>query len=341
MPKRVSPPVTKRPRFPVHGILLLDKPKGVSSNDALQQVKRLFQALKTGHTGTLDPLASGLLPLMFGEATKFAADLIDASKTYVATARLGFESNTGDAEGQLTLMSAFDQVQALTVERINEVLLTFLGLQQQVPPMYSALKRDGKPLYEYARQGIEVAIEPRQIEIEHLVLLSVDRDPQLQQVNIQFEVKCSKGTYIRTLAQDIGRQLGTGAYLIDLRRTAVGDLRLDDAYTPNALQQVAEQGREPLLSLLQPVDSLLQSLPCIVLNSELAERFNHGQRLSMGTQSAQGRVRVYATANWPLAQRSTENGHTVSTYLLGMGFLHNDGSGNSLLAPDRLIKLET
>ena len=324
----------KAQRYPVNGILLLNKPLGVSSNDALQRTKRLFSALKTGHTGTLDPLASGLLPLMFGEATKCAADLIDAHKTYIAKAKLGFESNTGDAEGTLTQTADTAQLAGLGQGAVEDMLARFVGPLQQVPPMYSALKRDGKPLYEYARQGITLDLEARTIEIESIRLTSFEH--VIDATEIEFEVRCSKGTYIRTLVQDIGRALGCGAYLTGLCRTEVGGLTLAQSFTPEELTEKAQVSREALLGTLLPVDALLQTLPVIVLNDEMSVRFTHGQRLSMGEQTSSGRVRVYKS----LAQ-DLQAAKPVEGLLLGIGFLYNEGSGHSLLAPERLIKLET
>ncbi len=336
----------KRPQYPVHGVLLLNKPLGVSSNEALQRVKRVFSAEKTGHTGTLDPLASGLLPLMFGEATKFAADLLEASKTYRATARLGFESSTGDAEGVLTPCATSQDVLAITPAQVHTVLESMLGEQSQIPPIYSALKHQGKPLYEYARKGEVVEIKPRQIVIESIALLAVrtrtnDADGTTQtHCDIEFDVRCSKGTYIRVLAQDIGRALGCGAYLVGLERTVVGDLHLRNSYTPDQLEALASQGRDTLLATLWPVDTLLQTLPRIVLSPELTARFMHGQRLALGEQNASGRVRVYAV-NASEHTSGTGMSGNESYQLLGTGFLNNDGNGNSLLAPERLIKLES
>lgn len=247
----------------VDGVLLLDKPTGMSSNDALQKARRLFNAEKGGHTGTLDPMASGLLPICFGEATKFGSDLLDADKTYLATLRLGERTDTGDAEGTIV------DVRPVTAkaEHIGPVLQRFLGLQMQTPPMYSALKRNGIPLYRLAREGREVEREPREIRIGGLEAVSVDI-PELT-----LRVRCSKGTYVRVLAEDIGEALGCGAHLTALRREQVGSLDIGDARTLEALSAMDQDGR---LSALAPVDFLLRDLPLVELEQGLLERFGNG-----------------------------------------------------------------
>ena len=216
----------KKPRDLVDGVLLLDKPVGLSSNDALIKAKRVLNAKKAGHTGTLDPFATGLLPLCFGEATKFSQDLLEADKTYEATVHLGIMTTTGDTEGETIEERAVD----VTVGAIEAALARFRGPIFQVPPMYSALKRDGKPLYHYARQGIELEREPRTVTIHSLTLVACDG------MTAELDVACSKGTYIRTLAEDIGRALGCFAHLTALRRTQVGPFSLQGAVTLEALQ---------------------------------------------------------------------------------------------------------
>ena len=211
----------KRTWKQVDGVLLLDKPLGMTSNDALQKARRLFSAAKGGHTGTLDPLATGLLPLCFGEATKFSADLLDADKTYEAVLKLGVTTDSGDAEGQVTSTATVDVNKA----QIAEVLPQFVGDIQQIPPMHSALKRNGRPLYELARKGIEVEREPRAVTIFAIDCLDFSGDL------LTLRVACSKGTYIRVLAADIGKALGCGAHLAALRRTVVGDIRLEKTVT--------------------------------------------------------------------------------------------------------------
>lgn len=263
----------------VDGVLLLDKPLGLSSNDALQKARRLFSAAKGGHTGTLDPMATGLLPLCFGEATKFSADLLDADKTYEAVLRFGVTTDSGDAEGQITATSDVP----VSESALRDVLPGFMGAIQQIPPMHSALKRDGRPLYELARQGIEVERAPRNVSIHAIELLAFGG----RQATIR--VCCSKGTYIRVLAMDIGAVLGCGAHLSALRRTAVGPLTLDGAVTLAALQGQDEADRLPAL---QPVDTLLRSLPSVTLAGEAALRFRHGNPVDM-PPGVSGKIRVY------------------------------------------------
>ena len=300
----------KKKRVPVHGVLLLDKQVGVSSNDALIKAKWLLSALKAGHTGTLDPFATGLLPLCFGEATKFAQDLLDADKTYETVVHLGITTNTGDTEGEAIETKPVD----VTREQIDAVLAQFRGDIMQVPPMYSALKRDGKPLYEYARAGITLEREARPVTI-HLLEFVAYQAPFLT-----LRVQCSKGTYIRALGEDIGAALGCGAHLNALRRIQVGDLFVDSAITIEQLIATEEGARSALLA---PVDALLTSFPALYLSEELARRFLHGQRLALGKENVvipaqEGRVRVYRDAD---------------KALLGTGLLQE----YSILAPERLI----
>lgn len=264
----------------VDGVLLLDKPVGLTSNDALQRARRLFSAAKGGHTGTLDPLASGLLPLCFGEATKFSADLLDADKTYEAILRLGITTDSGDAEGQVVATRPV----AVSPVDIEAALQRFRGDIMQVPPMHSALKRDGKPLYELARQGVEVEREARPVSIRSLDLQSFTGD------NLSLRVRCSKGTYIRVLATDIGEALGCGAYLTALRRTAVADLDLTGAVSLAAVEALPEEERD---NCLQPLDTLLLRLPRVDLDAPAAERFSHGNPV-VAPAGLLGRARVYA-----------------------------------------------
>lgn len=248
----------------IDGVLLLDKPAGMTSNAALQTARRLFAAAKAGHTGTLDPMATGLLPLCFGEATKFAGTLLDADKTYLASVRLGVVTTTGDAEGEVLASST------VTVSRqdVLRVLERFIGEIEQVPPMYSALKREGKPLYRLARQGIEVEREARRVTIHTLRLTAWQAD------RFDIEVSCSKGTYIRTLATDIGYALGCGAHLAALRRTRIGSLDIADAV---ALAEIENTPAEARNRLLLPPDTLLQDLPLASLNEGESERLMRGQ----------------------------------------------------------------
>lgn len=265
----------------VDGVLLLDKPGGITSNLALQKARRLLNAAKAGHTGTLDPIATGLLPLAFGEATKFSADLLEADKEYEATLALGVRTTTADAEGEVVETRPV----AVTRAQLEAVLAGFTGTIEQTPPMHSALKRDGRPLYDYARRGIEIERAPRSVRIERLVLLAFDG------AAARVVVECSKGTYVRTLAEDIGAALGCGAHLAALRRTRVGDLTLERAVTLAVLEVMpAAVRREWLL----PVDALLRDLPRIDLGDRQAALFAHGGQLDVGVlPEGPGRRRVY------------------------------------------------
>ena len=257
-------------RRPVHGVLLLDKPLGLSSNQALQKAKWLLRAEKAGHTGTLDPLATGVLPLCFGAATKFSGLHLDADKTYEATLQLGVTTTTGDAEGEVIERRA---VPAITPEQLEAVRQRFLGRITQVPPMHSALKKDGKALYEYARAGIEVERAPREVEIHalNLALAQVYK----AQAAIKIEVTCSKGTYIRTLGEDIGRALGCGGHLTRLRRTATGPFVAAQCTTLPALEALDDHER---LNLLQPAEALLPDHTAVTLAADDAAKFLTGLR---------------------------------------------------------------
>jgi tRNA pseudouridine55 synthase len=245
-------------------VLLLDKPSGMSSNAALQKARWLFNAEKAGHTGTLDPLATGLLPLCFGEATKFAGELLDAGKSYRATVRLGIVTDTADAEGRVLATQAVTATEADALA----ILPRFTGEIEQVPPMHSALKRDGVPLYELARKGLEVERAPRRVVIHALRLLGWAGD------RFDLEVDCSKGTYVRTLAADIGEALGCGAHLAALRRTRVGMLDLGRAVTLEAIEALPAGERD---GLLLPADALLADLPLAEVDARETERLRHGQ----------------------------------------------------------------
>ena len=257
-------------RRPVHGVLLLDKPLGLSSNQALQKAKWLLRAEKAGHTGTLDPLATGVLPLCFGAATKFSGLHLDADKTYEATLQLGVTTTTGDAEGEVIERRA---VPAITPEQLEAVRQRFLGRITQVPPMHSALKKDGKALYEYARAGIEVERAPREVAIHalNLALAQVDQ----AQAAIKIEVTCSKGTYIRTLGEDIGQALGCGGHLTRLRRTATGPFVAAQCTTLPALEALDDDER---LNLLQPAEALLPDHTAVTLAADDAAKFLTGLR---------------------------------------------------------------
>ncbi|MDQ3187364.1 MAG: tRNA pseudouridine(55) synthase TruB, partial [Pseudomonadota bacterium] len=245
---------------------------------------RLLNAAKAGHTGTLDPMATGLLPLTFGEATKFSADLLNADKSYRATVRLGVTTSTGDADGAVLERRTVD----VSTADIDAVLARFVGAIEQMPPMYSALKRDGRPLYELARAGLEVERAPRQITVHQLTLVEQCAD------EFVFDVDCSKGTYIRVLAEEIGRALGCGAHLSALRRTRVGRLCLSDAVGLTALEAMTPEARR---ETLLPEDALLASLATVQLDDVLAGRFRQGQRLALDAEPRGRRVRVYGRTN--------------------------------------------
>ncbi|MDR2195759.1 MAG: tRNA pseudouridine(55) synthase TruB [Gallionellaceae bacterium] len=268
---------TKRP---LNGVLLFDKPLHLSSNTAMQKVRRLFRAEKAGHTGTLDPLATGLLPICFGEATKFSAGMLDADKRYRAHLKLGQTSSTGDAEGEITQTGGAlpDEAQA------RAILSRFTGDIEQIPPMHSALKHQGKPLYEYIRKGETIDRPPRRVTIHELTLENFSGD------EMTLDVRCSKGTYIRTLAEDIGAALGCGAHLLALRRTATADFKLDDALTLEQLEAMSETQRD---ACLLPADSLLLELPMLELDDAQAKRMAQGQKLAVQPDVPDGNVRLY------------------------------------------------
>ena len=257
-------------RRPVHGVLLLDKPLGLSSNQALQKAKWLLRAEKAGHTGTLDPLATGVLPLCFGAATKFSGLHLDADKRYEATLRLGVTTTTGDAEGEVL---AERPVPPITRDMLDAVRARFSGRITQIPPMHSALKKDGKALYEYARAGVEVERAPREVVIHELELLPVAVDKDHTAINMV--VRCSKGTYIRTLGEDIGAALGCGGHLTRLRRTATGPFTAAQCVTLEALEAMDEPAR---LAALLPPESLLPDHTPVTLAGDDAGRFLSGMR---------------------------------------------------------------
>jgi tRNA pseudouridine55 synthase len=274
---------TRVQRRPVHGVLLLDKPLGLSSNQALQKAKWLLRAEKAGHTGTLDPLASGVLPLCFGAATKFSQLHLDADKTYETTVRLGQRTSTADAEGDIIQTRAVN----CSVGQVVEALDRFTGEIEQIPPMHSALKKDGKALYEYAREGETVEREPRRVSIHELELLDMQLQGEAPQLRLR--VVCSKGTYIRTLGEDIGEALGCGGHLIALRRTATGPFGVGQAITLDALEAMdeAERGQQ-----LLPVEALLAGHERVALDAENAGRFLSGVR-RRGDWSNRERVAVF------------------------------------------------
>ncbi len=273
----------------IDGVVLLDKPAGMSSQGAVTAVKRAFNADKAGHTGTLDPMATGLLPICLGEATKYSQDLLEADKSYIAQVKFGSRTDTGDAEGQIIEvlpLPAFADEFAIKVA-LDALLPKFTGPITQVPPMYSALKRDGKPLYEYARAGIELERVPREITIHAI------RWTNIHWPEATLEVSCSKGTYIRVLAEDIGNTLGCGAHLVGLRRTEVGHLNLEQSFTMESIQQ----GLQDSSNYILPVDALLQTLPHLTVDELQAKRLEMGQRVPLNLPSIEALVRIYrATA---------------------------------------------
>jgi len=292
------------PWRPVDGMLLLDKAAGVTSNAALQTVRRLYGAAKAGHTGTLDPLATGLLPVLFGEATKFGGELLDADKTYAAEIALGASTTTGDAEGEVVERRPVTSTRA----DIDRVLTGLRGDGAQVPPMYSALKRDGRPLYEYARAGKSVERVARPITIHELTLDAAEGD------RLAVTVRCSKGTYIRVLAEDIGRALGCGAHLARLRRLAIGRFSVAAAATLEALAGLEAAARE---ARLLPLEVLVGHLPSVTLGADAARRFAQGAPTAcVGVEP--GRIRVYGPGS----------------VFLGLGTADSDGR----LQPGRLLR---
>jgi tRNA pseudouridine55 synthase len=274
----------KRQRRRIDGLLLLDKPVGWTSNAALQAVKRLYQAAKAGHTGSLDPLASGLLPICLGAATKLSGWLLNADKTYQFTCRLGISTTTGDAEGKVM---ATHPVGPLNLDRVEATLQRFTGVIEQIPPMYSAVKRGGQPLYKLARKGIEVEREPRQVTIHTLRLLRWEGE------ELECELRCSKGTYVRTLAVDLGEALGCGAHIAALRRTAVAPYDAARMVNLDVLRERAEQGLAALDALLLPLDTAVAQWPAVRVRGDAAFYLRQGQPVMVPHAPTQGWVRLY------------------------------------------------
>jgi tRNA pseudouridine55 synthase len=293
----------------VNGVLLLDKPTGITSNAALQIVKRLFNANKAGHTGSLDPLASGMLPICLGEATKISGFLLSADKEYRALCKLGVTTDSGDADGEVRETRPLGE---LSGAQVQEVLESFVGQSQQIPPMHSAIKRDGQPLYKLARQGVEVEREPRDITIHSLNLLRLEGD------ELEFDVRCSKGTYIRVLAEDIGEALGCGAHVAGLRRTGVGALGDYPMHTLESLQEIAEtSGMAALDELLVPMELTLPDWPEVRLSEDASFYLCQGQAVFVPQLKDRGWVRLYAG----------------DKRFLGLGTVLDDGR----VAPKRLL----
>ncbi len=296
----------------VSGVLLLDKPKGCSSNHALQRVKRLFGAAKAGHTGSLDPLATGMLPVCFGEATKISAFLLEADKRYHLKCQLGVSTTTGDAEGDVL---DTQDVSGITEAAIKAVLPEFIGEIEQVPPMYSALKHNGERLYKLARQGIEVERKSRRVTIYDIEFLSFEQDDQ-QRAILELEVSCSKGTYVRTLVEDIAKKLNCGAHITALRRLSVGPYA-GDMLSIDQLTALAEQGEAVLDECLQPVDSGVADWPDVHLGADAAFYVRQGQPVMVPHAPTEGWVRIYDHSKF-----------------LGLGEIQDDG----MVAPRRMIK---
>ncbi len=261
-------------------MLLFDKPEGLSSNTALQKIRRLYGAEKAGHTGTLDPMATGLLPVCFGEATKFSNELLEADKSYDACLRLGQTTTTGDAEGEITSERVVD----FTQPDLDRVLMQFRGEIDQLPPMHSALKHQGKPLYEYIRKGITIAREVRRVTIHELAVNRWSGN------EMDVSVRCSKGTYVRTLAEDIGEALECGAHLIALRRTRIAHFDLKDAFDLQTLVAMTEAERE---ALLLPITCLMPDMPRLELDAMQIRRLAQGQRLGLDTGLSDGKLALY------------------------------------------------
>tara|TARA_B100000795_G_scaffold262875_1_gene241277 strand:- start:111 stop:1016 length:906 start_codon:yes stop_codon:yes gene_type:complete len=255
----------KRLKFHVDGLLLTDKPLGLSSSQLVSKIKILFLAKKVGHTGTLDPMATGLLPICLGEATKFSSYLLNADKTYEGLIRLGYKSTTGDMEGEITKQNIDNMP---SVDQIKETLNKFIGTIEQLPPMYSALKYQGKPLYLYAREGIDIKRPKRKVTIYAIELLDYQDD------RLRIKIKCSKGTYIRTLAEDIGDQLNVGGYLIELRRTKIGNLSIENALN---IEQIKNTISDERTKLLLPPEALLSKYEKIILNSNEENEIKDGK----------------------------------------------------------------
>lgn len=295
---------------PVTGILLLDKPAGCTSNRALQQVKRLFNAQKAGHTGSLDPLATGVLPICLGEATKVSGLLLDSDKRYRVTASLGSRTETGDADGKVI---ATAEVPPMPNSMLSEAMNSLLGDIEQVPPMYSALKHEGRRLYEIARQGGEVERQPRRVTIHDLTLLNAD------QQHLEFEVHCSKGTYVRTLVEDLATRLGTEAHVSALRRLAVGPfVEAAGLHGMADIEAVGERGHEALDALLQPAAAALGDWPSVRVSGDSQYYLQRGQPVQVSAAPTAGQVAIFGPED----------------RLIGIGEVLDDGR----VAPRRILR---
>ncbi|KGK12790.1 tRNA pseudouridine(55) synthase TruB [Vibrio navarrensis] len=305
----------RRKGRPIDGVILLDKPTGISSNDALQKVKRIYFAEKAGHTGALDPLATGMLPICLGEATKFSQFLLDSDKRYRVIAKLGQRTNTSDSDGEVVETRPID----VSLAKLEACIEQFRGESDQVPSMFSALKYQGKPLYEYARKGIEVPRESRKITVYEIVLHRFSED------EVEMEVHCSKGTYIRTIVDDLGEMLGCGAHVTMLRRTAVANYPYERMVTLEQLNELLEQAqreeiapRELLDPLLLPMDTAVENLPEVNLIPELADMVQHGQAVQVFGAPTEGTVRLTMGEE---------------RLFIGVGEMNDDGK----IAPKRLV----
>ncbi|PMH41194.1 tRNA pseudouridine(55) synthase TruB [Vibrio sp. 10N.286.49.B3] len=305
----------RRKGRPINGVILLDKPTGISSNDALQKVKRIYFAEKAGHTGALDPLATGMLPICLGEATKFSQFLLDSDKRYVVVAKLGERTDTSDSDGDIVETRDVN----VTREQLEKCIATFKGETDQIPSMFSALKYQGRPLYEYAREGIEVPRESRKITVYSIELLRFEGD------EVEMEVHCSKGTYIRTITDDLGEMLGCGAHVTYLRRTGVAKYPYEKMVTLEQLNELLEQAqqqgvapKELLDPLLLPMDTAVEHLPEVNMNAHLMDLVQHGMQVQIAGAPSEGIVRMTGGEE---------------RLFLGVAEIDNDGR----VAPKRLV----
>ena len=304
----------------INGVLLLDKPNKISSNNALQRVKHIFFAQKAGHTGALDPLATGMLPICLGEGTKFSQFLLDTDKTYQVTAKLGIRTTTSDAGGEVVSEKPVN----VSNEQLTEALEHFRGKTQQVPSMYSALKHQGQPLYKYAREGIEVPRESREITVFRLDLLRFEND------EVDLDIHVSKGTYIRTIIDDLGELLGCGAHVAQLRRSAVGNYPTERMVTLDELEALLEQAKADDVSpstlldpLLLPMTTACDGIPPIFVDDISASFLRHGNPVNVANLPLEGLLQVFI-------------GESIEDEFIGVGFVNNDG----LLAPKRIVVAE-
>ena len=304
----------------INGVLLLDKPHGLSSNHALQTVKRIYFAQKAGHTGALDPLATGMLPICLGEGTKFSQYLLDTDKTYQVTAKLGIRTTTSDAGGEVVSEKAVD----VSSEQLAVALDSFRGTTKQVPSMYSALKHKGQPLYKYAREGIEIPREARDITVFNLELLRFEDD------EVELSIHVSKGTYIRTIVDDLGELLGCGAHVSALRRSAVGNYPIEKMVTLPELEALLEQAIEQEITpselldpLLLPMNSAVDGMHCVYVDDMSANFLRHGNPVQAYNAPSEGSVQVYIG----------EDENDTNAEFIGVGFIDDDG----LLAPKRIV----